>query len=544
MPVSGRVFDADELLHLVDCALDFWLTTGRFAERVRARVRAGRSACATRCSSTPARRPTCSRSRALTSPKLGERRLQPGDEVITVAAGFPTTVNPIVQNGLVPVFVDVDAAAPTTSTSSQLEAAARPAHPGDHARAHAGQPVRPRRGARRSPTQHDLWLIEDCCDARRLDLSTGSTVGTFGDLATRQLLPRPPHHDGRRRLRAHRTGRSSRRSSSRSATGAATAGASPGEDNTCGKRFDWQLGDLPHGYDHKYTYSHIGYNLKVTDMQAAVGVAQLRQAAGVHRGAPAQLRSACTRGCADLRGRSSSCPRRRRAREPSWFGFPIAVRADAPVRPQGALHRDLEQRKIATRLLFGGNLIAPARLLATSAHRIAGRSTNTDFVMTNTLLDRRLPGPDDADARLRHRRAARGGLLGARARYRSLRARRLVRRPPAAARRPRGHCRRPRVVQPLAPGRRRRPGRAAAVQPRDRSRHGRTRSGTRGPTSSSTPRGPASSHTTATTRDTSRANVGGTLELVRQAGEAGVRSFVGLAPRRSTAPTTSRCARI
>ena len=278
VPVSGRVFDAEEMRPLVDASLDFWLTTGRFADAVRAAIRPVLRHPRMRCWSTPARRPTCWRSRALTSPKLGDRRLRPGDEVITVAAGFPTTVNPILQNGLVPVFVDVHV--PTYNidvTPARSRAVAADA--GDHARPHAGQSVRP--GAVTAfAERHDLWLIEDCCDARRARPIDGQHGRHLRRPGHRQLLSRPPHHDGRRRLRADRHARCCKTLVESFRDWGRDCWCDPGKDNTCGKRFDWQLGELPRGYDHKYTYSHIGYNLKVTDMQAAVGVAQLEKLPG------------------------------------------------------------------------------------------------------------------------------------------------------------------------------------------------------------------------------------------------------------------------
>ncbi|MHB9092542.1 MAG: lipopolysaccharide biosynthesis protein RfbH, partial [Chloroflexota bacterium] len=270
--VSGRVFDAVEMQHLVDSALDFWLTTGRFAEQFErefARYMGVKHTTLVNSGSSA----NLLALTALTSPQLGEKRLRPGDEVITVAAGFPTTLNPILQNGLVPVFVDVtipsynvDVAQLELARSERTRAVVLPhtlGNPFDVAAVMAF--------ARR----HNLWLIEDCCDA------VGSTyrdslVGTFGDLATVSFYP--AHHitmgEGgcvltndpklKRLVESFRDwGRD--------------CWCEPGRDNTCGKRFDWKLGELPFGYDHKYTYSHVGYNLKLTDMQAAVGLAQLQK---------------------------------------------------------------------------------------------------------------------------------------------------------------------------------------------------------------------------------------------------------------------------
>ncbi len=275
VPYAGRVFDAEELVSLVDASLDFWLTTGRFAERFEkefAEFAGVRHALLTNSGSSA----NLLAVSALTSPKLGERRLVPGDEVITVAAGFPTTVNPILQNGLVPVFVDVTI--PTYNVDvTQLEAALS-----DRTRAvilaHTlGNPF-DLDAVTAFAKAHGLWLIEDCCDALGSTYG-GRKVGTFGDLATVSFYP--AHHmtmgeggcvltsDPRLKLAVE-----SFRDWGRDCW------CAPGKDNTCGKRFGCKLGELPEGYDHKYTYSHIGYNLKATDMQAAVGVAQLPKLPG------------------------------------------------------------------------------------------------------------------------------------------------------------------------------------------------------------------------------------------------------------------------
>ena len=277
VPISGRVFDEQELELLVDSSLDFWLTTGRFAEqferefakfvgvREAVLVNSGSSANLLAVS-------------ALTSHRLGDRRLRPGDEVITLAAGFPTTVNPILQNRLVPVFIDVQI--PTFNVDvSYLETALS-----DRTRAvffaHTlGNPF-DLDAVTAFAKKHGLWLIEDCCDALG-STYRGQKVGTFGDLATVSFYP--AHHitmgEGGCVLTEKpllRTLVESFRDWGRDCW------CAPGKENTCGKRFDWQLGELPHGYDHKYIYSHVGYNLKATDMQAAVGVAQLKKAAGIH----------------------------------------------------------------------------------------------------------------------------------------------------------------------------------------------------------------------------------------------------------------------
>jgi CDP-4-dehydro-6-deoxyglucose reductase, E1 len=387
VPVSGRVFDEKDLQHLVDASLDFWLTTGRFArqfERAFARFMGIREAVLVNSGSSA----NLVALTALTSPKLGDRRLRPGDEVITVAAGFPTTVNPIIQNNLVPVFVDVQI--PTYNIdASQLEAALS-----SRTRAimiaHAlGNPF-DLEAVSAFAKKHDLWLVEDCCDAVGATYN-GQSVGTFGDLATVSFYP--AHHitmgEGGCVLTEKpllRTLVESFRDWGRDCW------CDPGKDNTCGKRFEWQLGDLPCGYDHKYTYSHIGYNLKLTDMQAAVGVSQLQKLPGFieQRRRNFQLLRDGLAGVEDC----FILPEATRNSQPSWFGFPIAVRPGAPFhRNQVIAH--LEQRKIATRLLFGGNLVRqPA--YKDVRHRIAAPLTNTDFIMENVFWIGVYPGISSA----------------------------------------------------------------------------------------------------------------------------------------------------
>jgi CDP-6-deoxy-D-xylo-4-hexulose-3-dehydrase len=386
VPVSGRVFDASELRFLVDAGLDCWLTTGRFAdefEREFANVFGRRYAMLVNSgSSANLLAVSC-----LTSPHLGDHRLQPGDEVITVAGGFPTTVNPIVQNQLAPVFVDVNLATYDVDTS-QLEAALS-----DRTRAvilaHTlGNPFDLARVSE-FVRKHDLWLIEDCCDAVGATYG-GRPVGTFGDLATVSFYP--AHHITMGEggcvltdLPAIQKLVESFRDWGRDCW------CNPGMANTCGKRFDWQLGGLPEGYDHKYIYSHIGYNLKATDMQAAVGVAQLKKLPGF-----IQIRrrnfDRLYEGLRDLEA-LFVLPQATPGSDPSWFGFPIAVRPDGPFSRKDVV-RFLEQRKIGTRQLFAGNLTRqPA--YRDVMWRAVGDLTNTDFVMNNVFWIGVYPGLSD-----------------------------------------------------------------------------------------------------------------------------------------------------
>jgi len=383
VPVSGKVFDGAEMRLLVDSSLDFWLTAGRYAARFEREFAdwMGTRQCLLVNSGSSANLVAVS---ALTSPRLGERRLRPGDEVITLAAGFPTTVNPILQNGLVPVFVDVTLPTYNVDTS-QLDAALSPRTRAMVFAHTLGNPfdVAAVAGFAR---EHDLWLVEDCCDA------VGSTyfgrkIGTFGDLATVSFYP--AHHitmgEGGAVLTntplLHTIAESFR-------DWGRDCWCEPGCDNTCGKRFGWQIGDLPSGYDHKYTYSHIGYNLKLTDMQAAVGVAQLEKLDGFVEARRRNFR-ALREGLASLE-EFFILPEATAGAEPSWFGFPIAVRPDAPF-SRNQVTRYLEDRKIATRLLFGGNLVRqPA--YRESQYRVVGSLSQTDYVMNQVFWIGLYPG--------------------------------------------------------------------------------------------------------------------------------------------------------
>jgi CDP-6-deoxy-D-xylo-4-hexulose-3-dehydrase len=387
VPVSGRVFDDAEIKHLVEAALDFWLTTGRFAaqfEREFARFFGLRHAMLVNSGSSA----NLLALSCLTSPKLGDRALRPGDEVITVAAGFPTTVNPIFQNQLVPVFVDIHI--PTYNIDAdQLEAALS-----DRTRAimlaHTlGNPFDVQRVvdfARR----HQLWLIEDCCDAVGATYH-GKKVGTFGDLATVSFYP--AHHITMGEGGCVLTDNSKLKTLVESFRDwGRDCWCEPGKDNTCGKRFGWQLGELPEGYDHKYTYSHIGYNLKATDMQAAVGVAQLAKLPAFIEARRRNFRL-LWQGLSDL-AEFFILPQATPGSEPSWFGFPITVADDAPF-TRNQLVQFLEARKIGTRLLFGGNLTRQPAYQGLR-HRVIESLENTDRVMHNTFWLGIYPGVSTA----------------------------------------------------------------------------------------------------------------------------------------------------
>ena len=383
VPVSGRVFDASEIQSLVDASLDFWLTTGRFAAQFEtefARWMGVREAVLVNSGSSA----NLVALAALTSPKLGQRRLRAGDEVITVAAGFPTTVNPILQNGMVPVLVDVQI--PTYNVDPERLEEAVSEKTRAVVLAHTlGNPFDVD-AVTAFVKRHDLWLIEDCCDAVGATYR-GRPAGTFGDLATVSFYP--AHHitmgEGGAVLTDSpllRTLVESFRDWGRDCW------CDPGKDNTCGKRFEWQLGDLPCGYDHKYTYSHIGYNLKMTDMQAAVGVAQLKKLPGFIEARKRNFR-VLREALADLE-EFFILPEATPGSDPSWFGFPISVRRGAPFTRNDVV-RCLERSQIGTRLLFGGNLVRqPAYREA--PHRVAGSLENSDFVMQRLFWIGTYPG--------------------------------------------------------------------------------------------------------------------------------------------------------
>lgn len=384
---AGRVFDEREMVNLVDSALDFWLTTGRYAEQFErsfARLLGLRHALLVNSGSSA----NLVALSCLTSRKLGGRRLRAGDEVITVASSFPTTVNPIVQNGLVPVFVDVDV--PTYNLDVQMLEAALSQRTRAIMVAHTlGNPF-DLDAVCAFALEHDLWLIEDCCDALG-STYRGQMVGTFGDLASVSFYP--AHHItmGEGGCVLTNTGRLKVLAESFRDWGR-DCWCAPGKENTCGKRFDHQLGELPQGYDHKYTYSHIGYNLKLTDMQAAVGVAQLDKLDSFTAARRRNFRLLHT-GLQDLQ-EHLILPEATPHSDPSWFGFPLALREHSPVSREHIL-RFMNDRKVATRLLFGGNLLRQPAYLDVP-HRRVGNLARADFVMNRVFWVGVYPGLTDA----------------------------------------------------------------------------------------------------------------------------------------------------
>ena len=383
IPVSGKVFDEEDLEYLIEASLDFWLTEGRFVDEFEKKFKDwfGLRVCELVNSGSSANLIAVA---ALTSPQLGDRALKPGDEVITTAEGFPTTVNPIIQNGLVPVFLYADIPTYNIDTSLLEEAVSEKTKAIMIAHT-LGNPF-DLDEVMRVAKKYDLWVIEDCCDAVGAEYK-GRKVGTFGDIATVSFYP--AHHitmgEGGAVLSKHLKLKKiieSFRDWGRDCW------CPPGTSNTCAKRFEWQLGDLPYGYDHKYIYSHIGYNLKLTDMQAAVGVSQLKKLDGFiqKRRENFEYLNTKMKEFEDVLILPEPTP----GSNPSWFGYPISVREDAGF-SRNELVQAFEQNNIATRLLFGGNLLRqPA--YRNIEHRVVGTIENADKVMNHTLWIGLYPG--------------------------------------------------------------------------------------------------------------------------------------------------------
>lgn len=383
VPPSGKVLGASELRNMVDASLDGWLTTGRFNaefERRLARFVGVRNALTVNSGSSA----NLVAFATLTSPKLEDRAIVPGDEVIAVAAGFPTTVNPILQYGAIPVFVDVSM--PTYNINVQrIEAAITPRTKAIMLAHTLGNPF-DLDAVCAIAKRHNLWLIEDCCDALG-STYRGRKVGTFGDLATLSFYP--AHHitmgEGGAVLtnepRLKRIAESFR-------DWGRDCFCDPGKDNTCGKRFCWKLGDLPEGYDHKYTYSHVGYNLKITDMQAACALAQMDRLEGFIAARRDNFRFLTER-LQGLEGRLI-LPEATEGADPSWFGFPITLTEACPVQRVDLL-RALDAVRIGTRLLFAGNLVRQPSMKG-ARFRVADALETTDRIMERTFWIGVYPG--------------------------------------------------------------------------------------------------------------------------------------------------------
>ena len=386
IPYAGRIYDEKELVSLVDASLDFWLTAGRYVEQFERNLAAflGVNYCLLTNSGSSANLLALS---ALTSSKLGEKRLKPGDEVITTACGFPTTLNPILQNNLIPVFLDVDLGSYNIQANliedaiSDKTKAIMIAHTlGNTANLDTIMEI---------VKKYDIWFIEDNCDALGSRYSEKYT-GTFGHISTCSFYP--AHHitmgEGGAVLTSDPLLKkiiSSFRDWGRDCW------CDPGCDNTCRKRFQWQLGDLPYGYDHKYIYSHIGYNLKVTDMQAAIGVEQLKKLPRFIEKRKENF-DILYRGLKKFES-SLILPSKIENSDPSWFGFPLLVQDNAPFNRDDIV-KYLEDHNIATRMLFGGNLLKqPA--YSNINYRLIGSLDNTDLVMNSLFWIGVYPGIDN-----------------------------------------------------------------------------------------------------------------------------------------------------
>jgi CDP-6-deoxy-D-xylo-4-hexulose-3-dehydrase len=376
IPVSGKVFGAPELTAAVNASLDFWLTSGPYAEEFEsklARVVGMRDSFMVNSGSSANLLALTS----LTSPKHGDRALKPGDEVLTVAAGFPTTVTPILQNGLVPVYVDVDLGT-YVANNKALEEAIGPKTKAIMMAHTLGNPF-DLDLVEKLAMKHGLWLVEDSCDALG-GTYRGSNLGSFGDLSTFSFYP--AHHittgeGGAVLIKKiiHKRIVESFRDWGRDCW------CAPGCENTCLKRYEWELGELPKGYDHKYIYSHLGYNLKSGDIQAAIGLAQLDRLENF-----VELRrrnwNYLKLGLADL-AEYLLLPQATENSDPSWFGFAITVRESSP-KTRNQIVQALGERKIGSRLLFGGNLLRQPAFIGTP-RRVHGELTNTDVVMNDTF---------------------------------------------------------------------------------------------------------------------------------------------------------------
>ena len=376
IPPSGKVIGSGELRMMTDAVLDGWLTAGRFNEKFEKKLGEYLSVkhVLTTNSGSSANLLAFT---ALTSPKLGDRAIQPGDEVITVAAGFPTTVNPMLQNNCVPVFVDVDI--PTYNINTDLLEEAYSKKTKAVMIAHTlGNPYN-LKAVKAFTEKYNLWLIEDCCDALGSEYN-GQRVGSFGDIGTLSFYP--AHHITMGEGGAVFTSNSELRKCIESFRDwGRDCYCQPGCDNTCGKRFSWQLGDLPSGYDHKYTYSHLGYNLKITDMQAACGLAQLDQVDEFVQTRKDNF-SYLTEKLQSLTD-YLILPEATENSAPSWFGCPITIKQNAGT-SRVMLLKYLDQYNIGTRLLFAGNLTKQPYFEGRK-YRIVGNLENTDIIMNQTF---------------------------------------------------------------------------------------------------------------------------------------------------------------
>jgi len=383
VPVSGKVIGALEIKNMVEASLDGWLTTGRFNQKFEEQLSdfLGIKCLLTVNSGSSANLIAFS---TLTSHKLKERALQKGDEVISVAAGFPTTVNPIIQFGAIPVFVDIKI--PTYNVDENLIEEAITNKTKAIMLAHTlGNPFNVKK-IKDICEKYNLWLIEDSCDALGSKFEN-KNVGTFGDLATLSFYP--AHHITMGEGGAIFTNsKKLERIAESFRDWGRDCYCEPGKDNTCNKRFDWKLGDLPYGYDHKYTYSHLGYNMKITDMQAACGLAQLDRLEGFIKKRKENF-NFLYNNLKDLE-EFLILPEPEKNSEPSWFGFPLSLKINNKYN-RNDLVKYLNANKIGTRLLFSGNLVKQPYMKNTN-FRVHGNLKNTDLIMENTFWIGLYPG--------------------------------------------------------------------------------------------------------------------------------------------------------
>ena len=394
IPPSGKVLDDEDCASLIDASLDMWLTAGRFAAQLEPTLakKFGKKLSKLTVSGSAANLLAFS---TLTSWKLGEARIKPGDEVITVAAGFPTTVAPIIQNGCIPVFVDIETATHNVDVNAVKNAIT--AKTKAIMIAHSlGNPFDVL-AIKKICNDHQLYLIEDCCDAfgATVDMEDGTKkgVGTFGDLATLSFYP--AHHitmgeggavlmDSMKLARICESFRDWGRD----------CYCEPGKDNTCGKRFEWKLGDLPYGYDHKYTYSHVGFNMKVTDMQAAVGLSQLNKLDNFIKKRNSNFEGLSQRMIAEGLDEYFTLPEATPGTNPSWFGYLLTLRDGQKITRREIIEK-LENKKVGTRLLFAGNLTKQPAFAHTD-FRVSGSLKNTDKIMENSFWMGVWPGLTDS----------------------------------------------------------------------------------------------------------------------------------------------------
>ncbi len=383
VPVSGRVYDENDMTNLIDASLDFWLTEGRFSKLLTKELSNFLGLTYVMLTNSGSSSNLIAFS-ALTSPLLKERQIKPGDEVISVATCFPTTLSPIIQNQCIPVFLDIELGTYNIDTTL-LEKAITPKTKAIFLAHTLGNPFNIEEIIRIAK-KHNIWLIEDCCDALGSEYQNRK-VGTFGDIATFSFYP--AHHITTGEGGAVATNNPLlKRIITSFRDWGRDCWCDTGKSDTCGKRFQWQLGNLPKCYDHKYIYSHIGYNLKMTDMQAAIGLSQLKKISSFQNKRKENFASLIE--ILNPYDKYLLLPTATLHSDPSWFGFLISVKENAPF-TKSEIVSFLEKNKIATRALFAGNILRQPAYVNIN-HQIIGQLTNTDYAMNNTFWIGVYPG--------------------------------------------------------------------------------------------------------------------------------------------------------